>query len=133
MSENKRPGTRRIRRAKKASKVPLSLRYEDRKHLPKCTSGKTGRMRCEFCNMHTNTYCSKCDKFLCLHFMRNCYWDFHGGSATENTETEEYDSEYASDADVSDVETEDEQTLPSDLPDISEQPVENAANENNEI
>ena len=55
------------------------------------------------------------------------------GSATENTETEEYDSEYASDADVSDVETEDEQTLPSDLPDISEQPVENAANENNEI
>ena len=145
MLENKRPGKRRIRRARKASKVPLSLRYEDRKHLPKCTSGKTGRVRCEFCGMHTNTYCSKCDKFLCLHFNRNCYWDFHGGSATEiDSETEDNDSNHASDADVSDVDIGDQQPVLSDVDigdqqpvlsdvDIGEQPVENAANENNEI
>ena len=47
---------------------------------------------------------------------KNFYWDFHGGSATEiNSETEEYDSEHASDADVSDVETGDQQTVLSDL------------------
>ena len=98
-------------------------------------------MRCEFCNRHTVTYCSKCNKFLCLHEWRNCYWDFHGGSATENnSETEEYDSEHVSDADVSDVETGDQQPVLSDVDsgdqqtvlsdlDISEQPVENAAND----
>merc|ERR1712121_419338 len=133
MLENKRPGTRRIRRAKKTNKVPISLRYEDRKHLPKCSSGRTGRMRCEFCNKHTVTYCTKCDKFLCLHEWRNCYWDFHGGSATEiNSETEDNDSNNASDADISDVDSGDQQPVLNDV-DIGEQPVENAANENNEI
>ena len=136
---------RKLRCGKKTSIVPLSFRHEDRKHLPKCSNAKSGRMRCAHCNMHTVTYCSKCEKYLCLHEWRNCYWDFHGGSATEiNSETEEYDSEHASDADVSDVETGDQQPVLSDVDsgdqqtvlsdlDISEQPVENAANENNEI
>ena len=129
MLENKRPGKRRIfHRTLRASKVPLSLRLEDRKHLPKCTDGKTGRVRCELCNNHTNTYCSKCKAFLCLFSKRNCYYDFHGGSASEiDYENEDNDSNHASDADS-------ESLVLSDVDIGEQQPVENvAANENNEI
>ena len=133
MLENKRPGKRRIfHRTLRASKVPLSLRLEDRKHLPKCTDGKTGRVRCEHCNNHTNTYCSKCKAFLCLFSKRNCYYTFHGGSDSDyldsDSENEDNDSNHASDADS-------ESNLVLSDADIGEQqPVENvAANENNEI
>ena len=105
MSQNKRPGKRRIF-THKASKVPLSLRLENKKHLPKCKSGFHGRKRCEDCKMFTNVYCSKCNAHLCLSHRRNCYYKFHGGSDSEcldsdpeNVDSNHSYSNHASDAD----------------------------------
>ena len=131
----KSPGKRRLY-TPKASKVPPTLRPEDRKHLPKCTDGYNGRQRCQHCNSHTNVFCKKCNAHLCLSFKRNCYYRFHGGSDSDcldsDSENVDSDSNHAN-SDANDADSESNPVF-SDADIDEQQPEENAAaNETPEI
>ena len=91
MMHNMRPGKRRLR-TPVASKVPPSVRYDNRKHLPKCTSGYHKRKRCEYCTRQTNVGCKKCKVHLCLSHKRNCFIPYHGDSSDSDNSDSDSDN-----------------------------------------
>ena len=136
MMHNKRPGKRRLH-TPRASKVPPSVRYDKRKHLPKCTDGYEKRKRCEHCTRQTNVFCKKCKVHLCLSHRRNCFIPFHGDSSdsdSSDSDSENVDSgSNHANSDANDADSESNPVF-SDSDIDEQQPEENAAaNETPEI
>ena len=76
MKQNECTSNRRLRHSvgrSGRSKVPRSVRFDGKNHLPKCTDGYKQRKQCALCNRSTNLYCSKCNVHLCCFGRRNCF------------------------------------------------------------
>ena len=80
MKQNECTANRRLRHSvgrSVRSKVPRSVRFDGKNHLPGCTDGRSGRKQCAQCQRSTNVYCTKCNVHLCMYSKRNCYKPYH--------------------------------------------------------
>ena len=80
MKQNECTSNRRLRHSvgrSVRSKVPRSVRFDGKNHLPGCTDGRSGRKQCAKCQRSTNVYCTKCNVHLCMYSKRNCYKLYH--------------------------------------------------------
>ena len=138
MMHNKRPDKRKLR-TPVASAVPRTLRFDNIKHLPTCTSGYTKRKACDHCRKTTNVICRKCKVHLCLSNKRNCYIPYHSdgeGSDSDNADIDSDNVDSGSNHANSDANDADSESNPvfSDSDIDEQQPEENdAANETPEI
>ena len=77
MAQNESTVNRRLRTSVGRSKVPRSVRFDSKNHMPKCTNGYNKRKQCALCKRSTNLYCSKCNVHLCCFSRRNCFVPYH--------------------------------------------------------
>ena len=77
MAQNESTVNCRLRTSVGRSKVPRSVRFDSKNHMPKCTNGYNKRKQCALCKRSTNLYCSKCNVHLCCFSRRNCFVPYH--------------------------------------------------------
>ena len=71
MAQNESTVNRRLRTSVGRSKVPRTVRFDGKNHMPNCTNGYNKRKPCALCKRSTNLYCTKCNVHLCCIYRRN--------------------------------------------------------------
>ena len=110
MAQNESTVNRRLRTSVGRSKVPRTVRFDGKNHMPNCTNGYNKRKQCALCKRSTNLYCTKCNVHLCCIYRRNCFIPYHSvdrgninhADSDQDSNTDEQQSQENASTDYSD-------------------------------